>query len=125
MNPERIPHLSQSEITSPVHALDEDRSGTSHPDPFNPYYSNVPRMTGRIDTSNFGPYAANIPSESPNSENFEVSEISSLQHINDYFVQSIRPPLPALLPESTSEKRETRRYNERFSNNMGREVSNH
>ena len=77
MNPERIPPLRQSEITPPVHALDEDTSGTIHMDPCNPFLSNVPRTTGRI------PYAGNIPTESPNPDNLEVSEISSLQHIGE------------------------------------------
>ena len=80
MNPERIPPLRQSEITSPVHALDEDTSGTIRMDPFNPFLSDVPRTTGRIDTSKLSPYAGNIPTESPNPENLEVSEIISATH---------------------------------------------
>ena len=123
MDPERVPPLPQSEITSPVHALDQDTFGTLQPDPFNPSYSNVPRTTGRIDTSNLGPYAGNVPTESPNSEKLEVSEISSLQHINDYFAQPIRPPLPIhvrlpVVPEPNSGKRETGINNERYSNTM-------
>jgi hypothetical protein len=117
MDPEGAPSLRQSEITSPVHALDEDTSGTIHMDPFNPFVSNVPQTTGKIDTSNLSPYAGNIPTKSPNPENLEVSEISSLQHINDcYFAQPIRSPLPVRLPESNSGKGATGINNERFSN---------
>ena len=92
MDPERVPPLPvhQSEIASPVHALDQDTSGSIQPDPFNPSHSNVPRTTTRIDTSNLGPYAGNVPTESPSSqaENLEVSETPSLdflQHVNDNF----------------------------------------
>ena len=123
MDPERAPPLPQSEIASPVHALDQDTFGTIQPDPFNPSYSNVPRTTGRIDTSNLGSYAGNVPTESLNSEKLEVSEISSLQYINDpYFAQPIRSPLPVHVripePPPNSGKRETGMNNERFSNTM-------
>ena len=86
-------------------------------DPFNPFISNVPQTTSRIDTSKLSPYAGNIPTKSPNPENLEVSEISSLQHINDYyFAQPIRLPLPVRLPESNSGKGAAGIKNERFSN---------
>lgn len=118
MDPERAPPLPQSEITSPVHALDVDTSGTIEPDQFNPSHSNVPRRTARIDASNLNPsYAGDIPTESPSPEKLEVSEISSLQHhTNDYFSQPIQSPLPVQFPEPNSGKRETGINNERFSN---------
>jgi hypothetical protein len=117
MDPERVQGLPQSEIP-PSHSLDQDTSGTQ-PDPFNPSHSNVPRTTAQIDTSNSSPYAGNAPTDSPSSEKLGVSEISSLQHINDYFAQRIQSPLPARLPESNSGKRETGITNERFSNPVG------
>ena len=74
MDPERVPPLPQSEITSPVHALDEDTFATNQPDLFNPSHSNVPRRTARIDTSNLSPpHAGNVPSEPPIPEKSEVS----------------------------------------------------
>lgn len=83
MDPERVPPLPQSEITS-FHSLDRDISGTIQPDPFNPSHSNVPRTTAQIDTGNLSPYdAGNVPIESPSPEKSEVSEISSLQYINN------------------------------------------
>ena len=120
MDPERVPPLPvlQSEITSPVHALDQDPSGTTQPDPFNPSHSNVPRTTARIDTRNLSPYAGNVPTESPSPENLEVSEtLLSLQHINDYFAQPIQSPLRDRLPEPNSGRRETGINSGRFSNN--------
>lgn len=75
MDPERALPQPQSQFTPPVHALDEDTSETIQRDPINPSYSNAPQTTSRIDTSNFGQYAANAPPiESPYSENLEVSE---------------------------------------------------
>ena len=83
MDPERVPPLPQSEITS-FHSLDRDISGTIQPDPFNPSHSNVPRTTAQINTSNLNRYdAGNVLTESPSPEKSEVSEISSLQYINN------------------------------------------
>ena len=45
---------------------------------------------------------------------------NKIEQINDYFAQAIQTPLPARLPESNSEKRETRINNDRFSNTLGR-----
>jgi hypothetical protein len=75
MDPERVPPLPQSEITSPFHSLDRDTSGNIQPDPFYPSHPNVPQ-TAQIDTNNFSPYAGNVPTESPSPEKSEVSEIS-------------------------------------------------
>jgi hypothetical protein len=111
MDPERVSPHPQSEIPSPVHILDKDSPGTIQLDPFNPSHSNVPRTTARIYTSNLGQ-----PTESPSPEKLEVSEISSLQHINDCFAQPIRSSLPVRFPESDSGKRESGMNNERFSN---------
>jgi hypothetical protein len=129
MDPGRVPQapLPQSEITSPYHSLNKDTSGTIQPDPFDSSldsHSNVPRTTARIDTSNSRPYASagNLPTgpESLSNEKLEVSKISFLQHINDYFAQSVQSPLPVRLPasESNSGERETGMNNERFSNTM-------
>lgn len=83
MDSERVPPLPQSEITS-FHSLDRDISGTIQPDPFNPSHSNVPRTTAQINTSNLNRYdAGNVLTESPSPEKSEVSEISSLQYINN------------------------------------------
>jgi hypothetical protein len=121
MDPERVPPLPQSEITSPFHSLDRDTSsGTIQPNLLNPSHSNVPRTTAQIDTSNLSPYhAGNVSTESQSPEKSEVSEISSLQHINDYFAQPIQSPLPVRFPQSDSGRRETGINNDRFSNNMG------
>ena len=118
MDPERVPPLPQSEITSPVHALEKGTSGNILSDPFNPSQTNVPRTTARNETGNWIPYAGNVLRESPIPENLEVSKIPSLQHINDYFAQPIQSPLPVRLHESNLEKRETGIMNERFSNTM-------
>ena len=88
MDPERVPPLpQQSEITSPVHALDTDTTtGTIQPNPPIPSHSYAPRRTARIDSSNLSPFAGNgSTTESPSSEKLEVSEILSLQqNINAY-----------------------------------------
>ena len=116
MDPERVPSLPQFE-TSPVHSLDKDTSGIIQRESFNPSRSNVPRPTARIITSNLSANADNAEPQSP--EKLEVSEISFLQHINDYFAQptSLQSPLPVRVPES---RRETgiNNLNERFSNTM-------
>jgi hypothetical protein len=126
MDPERVPPQPQSNITSPVHALDRD---LIQQDPFNPSHSNVPRTTAQIDTSNLSPYAGNVPpTDSPSSEKLGVSGISSLQHINDYFAQRIQSPLPVRLPPSNFGKKETMaqvRSGIDYIVPMGEGVSNH
>ena len=58
------PALPQSETTPPVHALDENTSGTIRADPFSLSHPNVPNTTTRFDTSNLSPSAVNVLSSS-------------------------------------------------------------
>ena len=110
MDPERVPPLpQQSEITSPVHALDTDTTtGTIQPNPPIPSHSYAPRRTARIDSSNLSPFAGNgSTTESPSSEKLEVSEILSLQqNINAYiFLRSLYNHLHLFdFPNQTLEK---------------------
>jgi hypothetical protein len=67
MDPERVPPLPQSEITSPVQTLKRDTSGTIQLDPFNPSHSNVPRTTAEIYNSSLSPYGIAPTEESPTS----------------------------------------------------------
>jgi len=95
MDPERVPVLPQSEITPPVHAL--LREDAPAPDLLS---SSNPRTTVKIDTNNWVPYAGNASS---NSEK-----------------EFIPSPLPAHLPESNAEKRESNINEDRFPHSATR-----
>jgi hypothetical protein len=81
MDPERVPPLHQSEITSPFNPLDKDTSGTIQPDPFSnpsPSHSNIQRTTARINTSNL---SGNAPTDPASPEKLEVSEIVTVSFL--------------------------------------------
>lgn len=89
-----VPTLPQSEIISPG----EDTSRTIQADPFTPSYSNVPRTTTRINSSDLGPFFGDL--SSPIFETSPVNETTSPHHPtnnDDDPAQLIRSPLPVRL----------------------------
>lgn len=95
------------EVTSPVHALHQDTSGTIQPDQSNPSHRNV-RTTARVDPSDLSPSAA---LSATSSEGFNLNDTTSFQPLrsnNDHLAQPLQLP-SVRLPES---KRETRMNND-------------
>lgn len=73
MDPERVPPLPQSEITSPFDSSNKDLSGTIQRDPFNSSPT-AQRTNVRINSNSSVGHALTTESFSP--EKLEVSEIS-------------------------------------------------
>ena len=76
MDPERVPPLPQSEITSPFDSSNRDISGTTERDPFNPSLSNVQRSTARLGINTTSSVGHALTTESLSPEKLEVSDIS-------------------------------------------------